>query len=91
MRSGQFLSETGVTGAGMTVGVQSSGLNSLSNIQARGELPAARCSTPAGNSTPVPGDEGTVLLEEVHAVAPGASLIIAVPRLSWTTCPACRR
>ena len=49
-------------------------------IQARGELPAAvQVLYPAGNSTPVSADEGTALLEEIHAVAPGANLVFCGP------------
>ncbi len=80
MRAGQFLSQTGVTGAGVTVGVQSTGVSSLSSIQARGELPGSiSVLYPAGNNTPATADEGTVLMEEIHAVAPGANLIFCGP------------
>ena len=82
MRADQFVAQTGTTGAGVTVGVQSSGVYSLSAIQARGELPAnVQVLYPAGNTTPVTADEGTALLEEVHAVAPGANLVFCGP---WT-------
>jgi Subtilase family len=80
MRAGQFAAQTGVTGAGVTVGVQSYGVASLSVIQARGELPASiTVLQPAGNPTSVQADEGTVLLEEIHAVAPGANLLYCGP------------
>lgn len=82
MRAGQFLNQTGVSGAGVTVGVQSTGVFSLSSIQARGELPGSvTVLYPAGNNIPAAADEGTVLLEEIHAVAPGANLIFCGP---WT-------
>ena len=80
MRAGQFLNQTGVGGAGMTVGVQSTGVFSLSTIQARGELPGSiMVLSPAGNNTAPAADEGTVLMEEIHAVAPGAKLIFCGP------------
>lgn len=79
MRADQFLAQTGTNGAGVTVGIQSVGVSSLATIQARGELPAVQVLLPAGNSTPVLGDEGTALLEQVHAVAPGANLAFCGP------------
>ena len=80
MRAAQFVAQTGVNGAGVTVGVQSYGVASLSVIQARGELPASiTVLQPAGNPTAVQADEGTVLLEEIHAIAPGATLLYCGP------------
>ena len=74
MRADQFVSQTGTNGGGSKVGVQSGGISSLSLIQSRGELPAVQVVKPSdGASAPV-GDEGTALLEEIHAVAPGAAL-----------------
>ncbi len=89
MRADQFVTQTGTTGAGVTVGVQSSGVFSLSAIQGRGELPGSiPVFYPAGNTTPVTADEGTALLEEVHAVAPGASLAFCGPStfVDFTSC-----
>jgi large repetitive protein len=88
MRADQFVTQTGVTGAGITVGVQSNGVASLSTIQARGELPAVQVVYPVGNSTQVAADEGTALLEEVHAVAPGAKLVYCGPQtfVDFTSC-----
>jgi subtilisin family serine protease len=66
----------GFTGAGVTLGLISDGLDSLANSQAAGELPAVtvppdpRCAAPGG-------DEGTAMLEIVHDVAPGATLLFA--------------
>jgi hypothetical protein len=80
MRADQFVAQTGTTGTGVTVGVQSVGVASLSTIQARGELPGSiQVLYPAGNDTPVPADEGTALFEEIHAVAPGATLVFCGP------------
>jgi subtilisin family serine protease len=68
--------QLGLTGAGVTVGVISDGAAGAAASAARGELPAvvvpadSRCAT--GD-----GDEGTALLEIVHDVAPGASLLFS--------------
>ncbi len=76
----QFVSQTGVNGTGVTVGVQSEGVYSLSVIQGRHELPSVKVLTPSGASGSSQADEGTVLLEEVHAAAPGASLAFCEPQ-----------
>ncbi len=89
MRADQFVAQTGTIGTGVTVGVQSVGVTSLGVIQARGELPASiQVLYPAGNSTPVLGDEGTALFEEIHAVAPGATLVFCGPTtfVDFTSC-----
>jgi hypothetical protein len=89
MRAGPFVSQTGVNGAGVTVGVQSSGVYSLSTIESRGELPTSvQVVYPAGATGSVQADEGTVLLEEVHAVAPGAKLVYCGPStfVDFTSC-----
>lgn len=91
MRADQFVAQTGTTGAGVTVGVQSVGVSNLSVIQGRGELPTSiRILFPAGNTTPAQGDEGTALFEEIHAVAPGATLIFCGPNtfVDFTSCMA---
>ena len=87
MRTDQFVSQTGARGAGVMVGVQSIGANSLSVIQGRNELPQVSVFTPAGSSSPT-GDEGTALLEEVHAVAPSARLAFCGPQtfVDYTSC-----
>jgi hypothetical protein len=72
MRADQFVAQTGDGGAGVTVGVQSAGVASLSVIQGRGELPSVK--VVGANGASLPGDEGTALLEEIHAVAPDAGL-----------------
>jgi hypothetical protein len=89
MRADQFLAQTGTNGAGVTVGVQSSGVYSLATIQGRGELPASvQVVYPAGNTTPIMADEGTALLEEIYAVAPGAGLAYCGPStfVDFTSC-----
>ena len=89
MRADQFVTQTGTNGAGVTVGIQSSGVYSLTTIQGRGELPAnVQVLFPAGNTTPILADEGTVLLEQIHAVAPGAGLVYCGPStfVDFTSC-----
>ncbi len=88
MRADQFVAQTGTRGVGVTVGVQSSGVYSLSTIQGRGELPAVQVVYPAGNSGAILADEGTALLEEVYAVAPGANLVYCGPStfVDFTSC-----
>ena len=76
MRADQFVAKTSVNGSGVVVGVMSGDATSLSVIQLRGELPpSVRDLTPSSNIDPSPTDEGTMMLEEVHAVAPGANLL----------------
>ncbi|HEY6457482.1 MAG TPA: S8 family serine peptidase [Steroidobacteraceae bacterium] len=89
MRADQFVAQTGTTGTGVMVGVQSIGVATLSVIQARGELPASiQVLYPTGNTTPAVADEGTALLEEIHAVAPGATLVFCGPNtfVDFTSC-----
>src|SRR4029453_18751864 len=68
----------GLDGNGVTVGVISDGIDSLHEAQATNDLPDVvvpndtRCQRGAG-------DEGTALLEIVHAVAPGAKLLFRGP------------
>ena len=75
MHADQFVTQTGASGAGAKVGVQSGGISNLKTIQSRGELPAVQVVKPTDGSLPAAGDEGTALLEELHAVAPGAALM----------------
>ncbi len=88
MRADQFVTQTGSSGAGVTVGVQSIGVSNLNVVQGRGELPTVQVLDPSGGSSSKLGDEGTVLLEEVHAVAPGASLSFCGPGtfIEYTSC-----
>lgn len=88
MHADQFVSQTGVGGGGVTVGVQSTGVASLALIQQRGELPSVQVLTPSSTSTPNLADEGTALLEEVHAVAPRAGLAFCGPNTfaEYTSC-----
>jgi len=89
MRADQFVAQAGGGGGGVTVGVQSQGVASLSVIQGRHELPSVRVLTgAAGGNTNTYADEGTALLEEIHAVAPNASLAFCEPNtfIQYTNC-----
>jgi hypothetical protein len=89
MHAGQFVAQTGTSGSGVLVGVQSTGVSSLAVVQGRNELPAnVQVFTPSGQTTPPVGDEGTALMEEVHAVAPGAGLAFCGPNtfVEYTSC-----
>jgi hypothetical protein len=88
MRAGQFVAQTGANGGGAKVGVQSGGISNLKTIQSRGELPAVQVVKPTDGSSSPAGDEGTALLEEIHAVAPGAALTYCGPStyVEYTSC-----
>jgi len=82
-RADQFIGATGKNGAGVAIGMMSDDVASLALIQSRGELPQdIKVLTPTGQSSPArpSTDEGTMLLEELHAVAPGASLNFCAPQ-----------
>ena len=82
MRTDQYQAQTGVSGSGVTIAIISDDVTNLSVIQGRGELPAAvNVVQPGANPTPhsTRTDEGTMMLEEVHAVAPGALLAFCGP------------
>jgi Subtilase family len=81
----KYIQQTGVTGAGITIGVISDDATSLSLIQGRGELPmSAKVVQPSVNPMTHSSltDEGTMMLEEVFAVAPGATLLFCGPETS---------
>jgi len=76
MRADQYISQTTVNGTGVTVGVMSDDATNMAVIQARGELPSPiQDLTSATTTIASPTDEGTMMLQEVHAVAPGATLM----------------
>ena len=60
----------GIDGAGVNVGVVSDGVSNLAAAQALGDLPPVVNVLNAGG-----GDEGTAMLEIIHDLAPGASLL----------------
>jgi hypothetical protein len=66
-----------VTGAGVKVGVISTGVSHLANSVASGDLPGDVQVLKAGT-----GDEGTGVLEILHDIAPGASLAFYSPTTS---------
>jgi hypothetical protein len=82
MHADQYIQTTRTNGTGVTIGVMSDDVTSLGIIQSRGELPAhIAILTPAQQSPNInPTDEGTMLLEEMHAVAPGARLAFCAPQ-----------
>jgi subtilisin-like proprotein convertase family protein len=61
----------GVSGTGVKVCVLSDGVDSLTGVQATGDLPPAVDVLPGQAGS---GDEGTAMLEIVHDLAPGAAL-----------------
>src|SRR5205807_6702143 len=72
--------QTTKNGTGVTIAALSDNVTSLAVIQGRGELPAVNVVAPSGGTlSTTPGDEGTMMLEEIHAVAPGASLAFCAP------------
>ncbi|MDB6041589.1 MAG: periplasmic copper-binding [Gammaproteobacteria bacterium] len=89
MRADQFVAQSGGGGGGVLVGVQSQGVASLGTIQGRHELPDVKLLTAAaGGSNSQFADEGTALLQEVHAVAPNAGLAFCEPQtfVQYTAC-----
>jgi hypothetical protein len=89
MHADQFVTQAGGGGGGVVVGVQSQGVASLSTIQGRHELPAVTVVTSAAGGTNSPyADEGTALLEEIHAVAPNAGLAFCESQtfVQYTAC-----
>lgn len=63
-----------VDGTGISVGVLSDGVDALAALQASGDLPPTLTVLPGQAGS---GSEGTALLEIVHDLAPGASLLFA--------------
>lgn len=88
MHADQFVKQAGGGGGGVIVGVQSSGVANLSTVQGRGELPNVDVLTAAAGAVPEAADEGTALLQEVHAVAPDAGLAFCEPQtfVQYTAC-----
>ena len=82
MRADQFIAQTGKNGSGLAIGVISDDATNYQLIQGRAELPALQVvppsMSPAVHSTLT--DEGTMMLEEVYAIAPGATLMFCGPQ-----------
>ncbi|HYW76898.1 MAG TPA: PKD domain-containing protein [Gammaproteobacteria bacterium] len=81
----QPVRNTGVIGSGVKVGIISTGVDCLASSQTAGYLPSNVYVDP---SLPGSGDEGTAMLELVHAVAPGAVLGFCGPSTTadFVTC-----
>lgn len=81
MRADQYIAQTSANGAGLKIAVMSGDAANLSVIQARGELPTVQVISPSANPAPHPSltDEGTMMLEEVNAIAPGGTLLFCGP------------
>jgi hypothetical protein len=88
MHADQFVAQTGSNGSGVKVGVQSGGVSHLQAIVSRSELPHVQLVQPTDGTASPAGDEGTALLEEIHAVAPGAALTYCGPGtfVEYTSC-----
>ncbi|MBI4571063.1 MAG: S8 family serine peptidase, partial [Chloroflexi bacterium] len=77
LKSSSVRSTFGVNGSGVTVGVISDGIGGRSDAQSTGDLllvDTRTCNATGGNVS-ASGAEGTAMLEIVHDVAPGASLM----------------
>jgi hypothetical protein len=86
-----WLQAVGATGTGVKVGIISDDNSGLAASQAAGYLPATVWADPNfPGIVPTPGDpaEGTAMLEEVHAMAPDASLGFCGPQttVDFLTC-----
>jgi hypothetical protein len=91
MNADKYVQQTGKNGASVTIGVISDDATNLAVIQGRGELPASvNVVMPSANpiAHPTLTDEGTMMLEEVYAVAPGANLAFCGPE-TYTEYLAC--
>jgi subtilase family protein len=88
MHADEFVRQAGGGGNGVIVGVQSQGVASLSTLQGRGELPSVNVLTAAAGASATAADEGTALLQEIHAVAPNAGLAFCEPQtfVQYTAC-----
>jgi hypothetical protein len=82
MHADKYVQQTGKSGASIIIGVISDDATNLAAIQGRGELPASiNVVAPSANPSahPTLTDEGTMMLEEVYAVAPAATLAFCGP------------
>lgn len=74
MNAGTYTAQTGINGSGVNVGVISGGDISLQAVINAGYLPNTVKNLGVNTNVDTYNDEGTMMLEEVHAVAPGANL-----------------
>ncbi len=95
LRADRARSVFGVSGAGVRVGVISTGIAGLDSAKASGDLPAGACGTQINGVTAFdPGlcraigtavdaaAEGTAMMEIIHDLAPGADLRFCAPATS---------
>ncbi len=82
------LHSQGFTGSGVKVGIISNGIDCLASSQAAGYTPSSVWEDPNDASWGSTGAEGTAMLEEVHAAAPGAQLGFCAPTtaVEFVTC-----
>lgn len=82
------LQSQGFTGSGVKVGIISNGIDCLASSQAAGYTPSSVWEDSNDASWGSTGAEGTAMLEEVHAAAPGAQLGFCAPTTSveFVTC-----
>ena len=82
------LHSQGFTGSGVKVGIISNGVDCLASSQAAGYTPGSVWEDPNDASWGSTGAEGTAMLEEVHAAAPGAQLGFCAPTTAaeFVTC-----
>ena len=73
-RADSVRAQYAVDGAVVRIGVLSDGVDSLSALEASGELPSSVSVLPGQAGS---GSEGTAMLEIVHDLAPGAQLLFA--------------
>jgi hypothetical protein len=71
-----------IKGAGVKVGIISDGADCRASSQQAGYLPSSIHIVSHGDGNTSSGDEGTAMLEEVHAIAPDATLGFCGPNTS---------
>ena len=74
LRTAELRNATGLSGAGIKIGVISNGVDHRNAAQATGDLPADPANLVVLRNN-VGGDEGTAMLEIIHDIAPDASLV----------------
>ena len=77
LRADLLRQQTGLTGAGVRIGVISDGIDGLAAAQASGDLPSLADQVAYDSEGIDSGAEGTAMLEIVHDVAPEAALYFA--------------
>lgn len=72
-RADELRTAFGVDGTGVAIGVLSDGVDSIASLEASGDVSPVDVLTGQAGS----GDEGSAMLEIVHDLAPGATLLFA--------------